>query len=370
MNKKLFFDCKKLLKKFIDRGYFKSFNSGDIFYFVRKNSADSMFTFVETMIDDSFVGQLFMGPESFNYVHDILTSNSTGVTIYDCNAILFSLKTKNEMTDFDKTYYHDNNMRVMEELNLVIYRYYPGKRIQMANDLEITELYKHLSYLNSIIEAEFDRIIDAFSKELCVYSIIDDENYTYEMILRPLPYLETKSRLNKVNNEFVLEFKNMDFQNSECYLFLSYMPLVIKEKNIRPLMIYLYYPNLNKHLFKYMTEPFNKNKNMLYGILDEAFNEYGKPYKMYINNRYAYAYLHKTLNELNIENEFLREEKKTDENIGLLMSSLYSSTNLDEIIEEETFVSNLMDVISSTINILNDENKDDEDLTPKEELIS
>ncbi len=370
MNKSIYLDCKKLIKKFIERGYWQSFNSGDIFYFVREGKPNSIFTFVENMADGSFGGQLFSGNESFNYVHDILTTNSNAVTIYDCNALIFSVKTKEEMTEFDKSYFKENKMRVMIENNLVIYRYLPGKMVQMANDLELKELYNHLAYVNSIVQNEYDKIVEAFSKELCIYSLIDDEKYTYEMILRPLPYLETKLRNYKMNNDFVLEFKDKPFINSECFMFLSYAPLVIKDKNIRPLMLYFYYPNEHKHFFRYIMESFNDNKNMLYGILDEAFNEIGKPYKMYINNRLALAYLHKTLDGLNIENSFLREEKNADDNINLLMSSLYRPGE-DEIIEERDIVDNLMDVISKTLNTLNEEDfVEDIDLTEEKELIS
>lgn len=365
MNKKIYLDCKKILKKFIEKGYWKLFNSGDIFYFKREGKADSIFTFVEAMIDDSFGGQLFSGKESFNYVHDILTTNLQSVTLYDCDAILFSMKTKEEITESDKLYFKENNMRVMIENNFLCYRYEPGKKIRMANDSELEEIYNHLSYLNSIIEAEFDKIINAFAKDLCVYSIIDDKNYTYQMILRPLPYLETKVRCSKENKSFVEEFKDKNFVNSEAYLFLSYVPMVIKNKNIRPLMIYLYYPKENKHLFKYMIDDFNKNKNVLYGILDEAFSEIGKPYKIFINNRQVHAYLKKTLDLLDIENEFLREEKITNDNIDLLMQAFYSP-KLDEIVEEGDLVNNLMDVITKTLNTLNEEDFiDDYD---KEEL--
>lgn len=370
MNKRIYLDCKKLIKKFIDRAYWQSFNSGDIFYFVREGKPDSIFTFVENMADGSFGGQLFSGAESFNYVHDILTTNSNAVTIYDCNALIFSVKTKEEMTEFDKDYFKENKMRVMPENNFLAYRYFPGKMVRMANDLELKDLYNHLAYINSIVSNEFDRVIEAFANELCIYSIIDDEKYTYEMILRPLPYLETKERNYKKNDDFILEFKDKEFINSECYLFLSYAPLVIKEKGIRPLMVYFYYPKENKHLFRYIMESFYHNKNMLYGILDEAFNEIGKPYKMYINNRLALAYLHKTLDALNIENVFLREEKDTNDNIDLLMSSLYRPGE-DEIIEEQDIISSLMDVITKTLNTLNEEDFIDQDeIEEKEELIS
>ncbi len=369
MNKSIYLDCKKLIKKFIDRGYWQTFNSSDIFYFQREDKNDSMFTFVETMSDESFGGQLFSGPESFNYVHDILTTNSQAVTLYDCNALIFTIKTKDEMTEFDKEFFKENKMRVMPYNNFIAYRYFPGKRVRIADDFELKELYNHLSYINSIVENEYDKVIDAFKKDLCVFSIIDEKNFTYEMILRPLPYLETKERNYKTNKEFVLEFKDKEFVNSDCYLFLSYAPLVIKEKNIRPLMIYFYYPKEHKHLFKYMLESFYDNKNMLFGILDDAFTTIGKPYKIYINNRLALAYLHKTLDALNIENEFLREEKDTNDNIDLLMSSLYKPG--DEIVEEHDVIESLMDVITKTLNTLNEEDFiDDIDDDSQKELIS
>jgi len=371
MDKKIYLDCKKILKKFIENGYWKSFNSGDIFYFKREGKDDSIFTFVETMIDDSFGGQLFSGKESFNYVHDLLTTNLQSVTMYDCDAILFSMKTKEEVTESDKLFLNENNMRVQLENNFLCYRYEPGKKIRMANDLELNELLNHLSYLNSIIPAEYDSIINAFSKDYCVYSIIDEVKFTYEIVYRPLPYLESKIRLSKANIDFVLEFTNKEFVNSEAYLFLSYVPMVIKNKNIRPLMIYLYYPKENKHLFKYMTEEFKKNKNMLYGILDEAFSEIGKPFKMYINNRHAHAYLKNTLDSLNIENEFLREEKVTNDNIDLLMQAFYNP-KLDEIVEEADLVNNLMDVITKTLNQLKEEDfvEEDYDNNEPKDLVS
>ena len=131
----------------------------------------------------------------------------------------------------------------------------------------------------------------------------------------------------------------------------------IKLKNSFILIIH----GIGKNILKAQTkETLSKNKNVLYGILDEAFSEIGKPYKMYVNNRKALAYITKSLDSLNIENEFLREEKVTNDNIELLMQAFYNP-KLDEIVEESDLVNSLMDVITKTLNTLNEDDFIDED---------
>ena len=100
--------------------------------------------------------------------------------------------------------------------------------------------------------------------------------------------------------------------------------MVIKETNVRPLIVYFYCPDTNKMLFNYIVDEPKEYKNCIFGILDNIFSSVGLPEKIYFNNRTIHSIVSKTLDSLNIENSFLREKKTVDDNINQFLDHIYS----------------------------------------------
>ncbi len=351
MNKENYSDCRKIIKSFIKKEYWTSFSSADLFYIVDgKNKA--LFTFVEQFFGDAYGCQLFFTPNGFNYVHDILTTNSEGtVSLADCDSLCAILIPKDELKEEELTFLRKNKFRVMESNNLIIYRFQPGTMQRLANDKEIRIFLNYLEYLSSIISNEFEDIQEAFHKNDTVVAIMDTEQMQYSVIYRPLPYLESMPRKQKANLEFINEFKNCTYVNDECYCFASYLPLIIEETKIRPMIIYFYYPKLKRHYFKYIMSDVKEYKSLIFGILYDVFTEVGVPIKLSFNHRNIYALVVNTITEMNIEHCFIREENNVDSNMNDLIAKIYQQSN-DEFIEEENFVQLLMETITKTLNEL------------------
>lgn len=355
-----YIECKRLLKSFKKKDYWKYFSSADTFLFYL-GKKKSLFTFVEQFYNDSFGCQLFFNNKGFNYVHDILsTSKENLITICDCDSICAIFAPKSDLKDEEIAYLKKNKIKIMENDNLLIYRFEAGLKERIANVKEIEILLTNLYYLNSIIPQEFNDIIEAFKKNDSVVCFMDEKRLEYSVIYRPLPYLECKIKKEKPNIQFVEEFKNSTYLNDECFFSASYLPVIIKDKNIRPLIISFYYTKSNRNYFKYLITTPNEYKNCIFGILYDVFTDVGMPYKIIFNNRYFHAIVENTLNELNIENYFERETYVMDNEVSEVLEKIGidNNTPLDEEITKST-----LDSLFDTINEFETTNDEIIDIT-------
>lgn len=357
MNKTIYLECRKIMKTFIKKNYWQTFTSADLFY-IAEMRKKYLFTFVEQFFGDSFGCQLFFNANGFNYVHDILTtSNENSVSILDCDSICAAFISKSDLKKEEIDFLRKNNIRISAENNLIVYRFASGygQKIASDHDLEIYQMV--LEYMASIISNEYNDIVSNFKESNATVAIMDVKNMQYSIIYRPLPYLETKIRELKGNVEFANEFKDKPYLNDDCYLFASYLPIVIKETNVRPLVLYFYFPKTKQHYFKYIMDEPKEYKNCIFGILYDVFTEIGVPTRMLFNNRIIYAAVKKTIDLMNVENVFLRENADVDLNINTFLSKIYRNSD-DEFIEGEKCVRLLMDTITLTLNEITDDDLD------------
>ena len=352
MNNQKYLECRKILKKFIKKGYWTEFSSADIFYIQSTTKNKALFTFVEQFFSDAFGVQLFYTPDGFNYVHDILTTaEQSTVTLCDCDSLCAMFVSKADLKDDEKDYLRKNNVRIMETNNLLFYKYRPGYAQKLVNDKDLSVMLNHLEYLDSIIPNEYEDLKECFREGNSAVCLMNLEEMQYAMVYRPLPYLETKIKKEKANLAFIDEFKDSSYIDDECYACASYIPVSIRESGIRPLLVYFYFPNTNKHYFKYILEGPKDYKNVYFGILYEVFTQIGIPTKMIFNNRAIYSLVNKTIDGMKIENTFIRENVEIDMNVTDFIAKLYRRTN-QEFVESESFLTDLLDTMTSALNAL------------------
>lgn len=351
--KEAYINCRNIMKKFIKLKYWTTFSSADIFY-ILDGANKSLFTFVEQFMKESFGCQVYFTKKGFNYVHDILTTTDEGaISLCDSDCLVAVCISKKDLEDKEKEFLKKNNVRITEENNLIIYRFEPGFGQRIANRREIELMSDYFDYILSIINNEFNDIVEAFKEGNVVLALMDKVNFQYSVAYRPLPYLEEMPRKTPKNNAFVEEFENTLYTNDNCYLFAAYLPIVIKETNVRPLITYFYFPNTNKHYFKYILDTPKEYKSCMFGILYDVFSKVGVPTKIIYNDRIIYSILYQTVNALNIEQEFLREKRNVDANLNDLIARVYTQAD-KQVVENREVVELLMDTISSCINELNE----------------
>lgn len=360
MNDRLYKEIRLIINNFIKKDYWKSFCSADIFYFDDSKKKKTMITFIDSFFGESYGIQFFINTDGFNYVHDIFTSkNPDMISIGDCDSICAILVSKENLTDDDKKFLQDNKARIKEENNLIIYRFKKGYAQRIANTSELKMVLEKLSYLSSIISNEYNEILDAFKEGLSVVSYVDLEQYLYHVSYLPLPFLEKNPKFKPINNDFINEYKNKPFINDECYLFTSYLPIIIKETGVRPLLLYFYFNNSNKSFLKFIVDEPRTYYDYIFGILDDVFLNVGKPTKITFNNRDFYYYSAKTLNMLQIECERTDNNDYVDDNISNVISQVFEKTN-DDVIEKESAVLLLMETLTNIINELDIENNNED----------
>ena len=351
-------ELKECFASFKRNHYFEKFTSGDIFCVNEQNKMNLiLMTFIDQFFGESMGLQLFYTKDGINYVHDILSSGDDGViNIGDCDSIVAVYKKQKELTKDDYDFLKKLDQKVVREYNLICYRFTKGLKPRVCNKNEISIVSLYGVFLASLIPNEHKYIVEAFNRGDSVMAKLNVEEKRYDCFYGPLPYLEIKLRKEPVNEPFVKEYSNHPYLNEDCHLCTSYLPVIIKENGVRPLLLYFYFVESNRFELKYIIDSPKEYKNCIYGILDDIFTSIGQPAKMIINSRELYYILTKTLDALNIENVFQRElDFSNKDDVSILISRMYEKT-LDTEMESKEAVSMLLDLIS---NVVKNENEYD-----------
>ena len=126
-------EVRKLINAFIKKDYWHDFSSADIFY-QAYGKRKTLLTFLDSFFGDSYGIQLFYNKEGFNYVHDIFTtSDSDFITIGDCDSICAVLIAKKDLKESEMNFLKENNFRIKDENNLIIYRFEKGYGQRLSN---------------------------------------------------------------------------------------------------------------------------------------------------------------------------------------------------------------------------------------------
>lgn len=364
-------EIKKYMKRFDDNSFFNTYSSADLFLNIFHNKKRYIFSFINNFLEISVGIQLFLNNNGFNYVHDILTLNGDNMIVAGkMDSLCAVYLDKEYLTKDDIDYIHNMGYRIKKEKNLVIFRYELGYMKRYANKKELNELLENIEFIYSFVKDDNNFIdsMSAFETERMPISFIDNKRLEYTTTFLPIPNLSVMPRKLPVNNQVVEEFKNIQFTGETCYMFCAYTPLIIQETGVRPLLLYFYFQERNKVVFKYITDSPKEYKNYIFGILDDVFNKEGLPEKIYMNDRSFYSYLAKTLKELNIEYELLLEDNDVDLNILNAVEKLYR--NSEELYKEsKDGIEMVLELIISELNSLSEMISEEEEYEKEKEKI-
>lgn len=359
---------KKFMSLFDKEDYFNIYSNADLFVnlFSKKKY---MYCFLSDFLEDSVGVQLFNNEAGFDYVHDVLTLDTDSMLLAGrMDSICAIYLSRDLLSDEDKDYIHKMGYRVKKEKNLIIYRYEKGHAKRYANKKEMKDLIENCEFVYSYVKENFTDTMSAFEANKHPVSFIDEERLEYHTAYLDLPNLSVMPRKMPVNKNVVEDFKSIPFTGEECYMFVAYTPLIIKETGVRPLIVYFYFADRNKVVFKYITDAPKEYKNYIYGILDDVFREEGIPEKLYLNDRHFYSYLFKTLAELHIEVELALEDNEVDLNLLDAVEKLYQhSENL--YTESKDGIEMVLETIVSELNTISKIIEEEEEPEEKEKIV-
>lgn len=345
-------EIKKYMNLFDKEEDFNQYNSSDLFLNIFNDKKRYLFSFIDTFLENSVGIQLFFNNNGFNYVNDILSLSGDNMLIAGkIDSICAVYLDKDLLTDDDKEYIHRMGFKLKKEKNLVIYRYETGHMKRYANKKEMNELIRNCEFIYSYLKENSVDCITAFNEERSPISFINENEYEYNTMYYPLPNLCVNPRKLPINNQVAEEFKKLQYTGEESYIFVAYTPLIIKETGVRPLLVYFYFSERNKVVFKYITDEPKKYKDYIFGILDDVFNKEGVPEKIYLNDRNFYSYLYKTLTSINVNVEFLLEDNEIDLNLLDAVERLYQ--NSEELYtESKDGIEMVLELIVNELNAL------------------
>ena len=360
---------KKYMNLFYKQDFFHLYTSADLFLNYFNNKEKYLFSFINNFLEESVGVQLFDNNNGFNYVHDILTLSVDNMLIAGrIDSICAIYLEKDLLTKEDIDFIHSMGFRVKQENNLVIYRYELGKMKRYANKKEMERLIKNCEFVYSLAKDNYKDVIDAFNDQKSPISFIDEKELLYRTIYLELPTLSVNPRKLPVNKQVVEEFSKFQYTGEECYMFVAYTPLIVKETGVRPLLVYFYFSERNRIIFKYITDEPKEYKNYIFGILDDVFSKEGLPEKIYLNDRAFYSFLNKTLNEVNVQTELLLEDNDIDLTLLEAVEKLYQ--NSEELYTETMDgIEMVLDLIVSELNSVSEMMEKEAEEEDKEKIV-
>ena len=350
---KLYKELKKLITSFVKLGYFYDYNEDMFINAFESNKWNKEIIRFSNTIYGSYTGlELFFNKRGLNFLHDSLLCAPEFIRYEEEDSLTLLVLDSSDISYSEGKYIHSMGMKIRKENNLIVYRNNYGKKTNFANYKELDNLLKHLYFINQILEDEFEPINENLYKQNYPLSLINDELMKYSINYFPLPNLETLPKLEKPNLDLINENKNRIYNPNESFMLASYYPLICKENNIKPLLISFLSPN-DKIIFKYIITPINQYKKVLFGLMDEIFeNLEFLPSKILFDNRDLHQILAKTLDGLNIEHELIRNitpfdvTSYVDKSIEL---DYKKNIGLESNIQPKAVIESFLDFITKTI---------------------
>ena len=302
--KELYDGTKKLINKFKRDLDFDSFNDHLLFINSFDDEDGIVCRFVNNFYGKYNAIEIYNSRDGFNYLADALSLPKKYDRFLELDGIILMLLPADSLTKEDGDYIHSLNYKIKREDNLLIYKYTYGKGRRKPTEDELSSVFENLDYMDSLIKNEGAALNAAIESNKIVESRINREKLEYQTVYRNLPNFEYKVKSYRANKKFIEECKNRTYLG-EAYLFASYYPMVIKETNNRPLIITYLVPNKKIHV-RYITSARSNYKDVIFGILDDIFDNVGyMPEKLLTDNADLLSIIKKTLDELHIEYELV-----------------------------------------------------------------
>ena len=298
--KELYDGIKKLISKFKKDLAFDTLDDHLLFSNKFDDDKPVLVRFVTNFYNKYNAVEIYNSVDGLNYLSDSLNLPKKYDRFLDLDGLIIMLLPSDAITKDDGDYIHSLNYKIKKEDNLLIYKYTFGKGRRKPKLDEISLIFENLDYLDSLYKNDYESLMAAIDTHKMVDSQIYRDKLEYQTFYSDMPNFEYKIKSYKPNLKFIEECKNRTYLG-EAFLFASYYPMVIKETNVRPLIITYLVPN-KKVIIRYITSARSTYKDVIFGLLDDIFDNVGyMPEKLLSDNADILAILKKTLDQLHIE---------------------------------------------------------------------
>ncbi len=298
--KELYDSIKKLIAKLKRDLAFDTLDEHLLFSNKFDDDKPVLVRFVNNFYNKYKAVEIYNSVDGLNYLSDSLNLPKKYDRFLDLDGLILMLLPSDAITKEDGDYIHSLNYKIKKEDNLLIYKYTFGKGRRKPNINELALIFENLDYLDSLYKNDYESLMAAIDTHKMVDSQIYRDKLEYQTFYSDMPNFEYKIKSYKPNLKFIDECKNRTYLG-EAFLFASYYPMVIKETNVRPLIITYLVPN-KKVIIRYITTARSTYKDVIFGLLDDIFDNVGyMPEKLLSDNADILAILKKTLDQLHIE---------------------------------------------------------------------
>ena len=302
--KELYDSIKKLINKFKRDLSFDTFTDHLLFVNTFDDDTPVVCRFVTNFYNRYNAIEIYNSTDGLNYLSDSLNLPKKYDRFLELDGIILMLLPSDALTKEDGDYIHSLNYKIKKEDNLLIYKYTYGKGRRKPTIAELESVFENLDYMDSLTKNDFTSLMSAIDNNRIADSFINRETLEYQVSFVRSPDFEYKVKNYKANKKFVEECKNRTYFG-EAYLFASYYPLVIRETNVRPLILTYMVPDKMVNI-RYITSARSTYKDVIFGLLDDIFDNVGfMPERLLADNGDILSILKKTLDELHIEYDLI-----------------------------------------------------------------
>lgn len=329
---------RRLVKKIIAYPLYSKMQMNDLFW-LSDESSEALVSLKQPISEHLSAFQFFFNRDGLNYLSYLLEEKydpSLDFMYSDC--ILLGFIPLADLKESDRSFLEKYGIFPVRKYNLIIRKMKMGYGMVPLQRKDLKLLVNYLWYLVNLFQRESQQISSLFQKQLTVYASFSNTDHTFSFYGDFLTDLDRFPRKKPCNKEFIADYADALYTNETAYLVHCYYPIKYENQSFFSSFIMVYYEKQQKYYSTILSVPKEEFSNYVFGILGEAFHQFGLPTAICVNQRDLYQATVKTLQKLQIEISYV---KMTEEMAESLKEILFSEETEEESEEqkEEKYIS-------------------------------
>lgn len=299
-------DLLKYMKEFKKKNYFEKFSYSNLLL-LSDGKTRVLVTF-DTLIRNKISKiDLYFDDNIIYYLDSMVLETDLLSDIPYQTKTTIEIKSQSVLTSNDVAFLKKYNIKMVNKYNLFIYDNIEGELKSSINTLKLKKILKFIEFLSDLINNEEEYIINSFNNQEVVIANFNYNEKSYDTFSSKYIKFNKYKNMGLLDLFFVNKFRDSYYCDDTCYISKFYdSNLTDDKKHFKPI-IFIYYENAKKTIFK---EFEIRNEAVIHNLKDylsDVFEKEGLPTNVVVNDNMIFKELYITFDNLQIEIKFQRE---------------------------------------------------------------